>query len=215
MKIDIISDTVCPWCFIGKRRLERALAQAPEVDVEIAWHPFQLNPDMPSTGMDRRLYLNLKFGGEARASEVYRTVGASGESENLQFNFEAIRRTPNTLKSHRLIHHAGQHGAQDRVVESLFQAYFFNGMDIGSTDVLAEIAAEAGLDGQSVRDYLSSDADLDLVRNADTSARQAGVNGVPCFIIANQYAISGAQEPEVFHQVFAVANQETEELVGS
>lgn len=207
LKIDIISDTVCPWCFIGKRRLERALAMRPDLSLDITWRPFQLNPEMPADGIDRDLYLSLKFGDEKRAKQIYRAVGEAGAGENLDFNFAAMKRTPNTLKSHRLVHYAGLRGDQDPIVENLFRAYFFDGADIGDTATLVEIAERSGLDGDAAREYLESDKDLELVRAEDTRARQIGVNGVPCFIIADSYAVSGAQEPEVFLQVFAVAEQ--------
>lgn len=207
MRIDIISDTICPWCFIGKRRLERALALRPDLEPEIAWHPFQLNPDMPPEGLDRDLYLSLKFGGAARAADLYRLVGEAGAAEEIDFNFAAIKRTPNTLASHRLVHFAGRQGVQDAVVENLFQAYFLDGRDIGRMRVLVEIAAESELEAGAVRRYLDSDQDLHLVRAEDVRARQIGVTGVPCFIVDGRYAISGAQEPRVFLQVFAVAEQ--------
>jgi len=206
MRIDIISDTICPWCFIGKRRLERALTASPGVTPEIAWHPFQLNPDMPPEGMDRSHYLEAKFGGAARARDIYRVVTRAAQSAGLGLDIEAIRRTPNTLASHRLIYRARADGRQQAVVEALFQAYFLDGRDIGQVPVLADIAAAAGLDRDVVRAYLESDQDQDLVRAEDVRARKLGINGVPCFIIDGRYAVSGAQEPEVFQQVFAVAS---------
>lgn len=208
MKIDVISDTVCPWCFIGKRRLERALAQTPDLDPEISWHPFQLNPDMPREGMDRALYLETKFGGVDRARETYRVVADAASGESLDFDLEKIARTPNTIDSHRLIHFAESRGRQEDVVEALFAAYFRDGTNIGDIDQLCEIAAVAGLDRTEVHDYLASDEDLALIRDRDQSARAMGVNGVPCFIINGKYAVSGAQDPEVFLQVFAAAQQE-------
>jgi predicted DsbA family dithiol-disulfide isomerase len=124
MKIDVISDTICPWCYIGKRRLERALAEHPELDPEIVWHPFQLNPDMPPEGMDRDMYLQVKFGGPTRAKEVYRVIAQAASSEALNFKLDKIGRTPSTLDSHRLVHFAALKGAQQAVVEGLFKAYF-------------------------------------------------------------------------------------------
>lgn len=207
MKIDIISDTVCPWCFIGKRRLEKALSMRPEMVPEINWYPFQLNPEMPEDGLERSLYLNLKFGGQERANEVYRAVGEASSSEDLDINFDAIKRMPNSLKSHRLIEFSRVKGAQDAVMENLFRSYFFYGSDIGTIETLLEISSDSGLDPIQVRHYLESDQDLDLVREQDIRSRKMGVSGVPCFIIANEFAVSGAQEAEVFLQVFDAAKQ--------
>jgi predicted DsbA family dithiol-disulfide isomerase len=208
MKIDVISDTVCPWCFVGKSRLERALAQSPGLDPTIFWHPFQLNPDMPREGMDRALYLEMKFGGTARAKDVYRTVAEAADGELLDFDLEKIGRTPNTLDSHRLIHFSETRGRQGQVVEALFSAYFRDGNNIGDIESLSEIAESAGLGRAEVHAYLTSDADVELIRERDQSARTMGVNGVPCFIINGKFAVSGAQDPEVFLQVFAAALQE-------
>ena len=208
MKIDIISDTVCPWCFVGKSRLERALAQSPGLDPKISWHPFQLNPDMPREGMDRTQYLEMKFGGSARAKDVYRTVAEAADGESLDFDLEKIARTPNTLDSHRLIHFSETRGRQSQGVEALFAAYFRDGANIGDIESLSDIAESAGLDRAEVHAYLASDTDVELIRERDQSARAIGVNGVPCFIINDKYAVSGAQDPEVFLQVFAAALQE-------
>ncbi len=207
MRVDVISDTVCPWCFIGKRRLERALAQRPGLDVEVVWHPFQLNPDMPDSGLDRTTYLSLKFGGEARAREIYQAIRRAGTSEGLDFRFDLIAMTPNTVHSHRLARYAQQHGNQDAAIEAMFRAYFLEGRDIGSSESLIEIGAQAGLDSAPLSHYLQSDDDVEVVRREDLNARRIGVTGVPCFIINGRYAISGAQEPEVFLQVFTVAEQ--------
>lgn len=208
MKIDVISDTICPWCFIGKRRLERALAAHPDLNPEIVWHPFQLNPDMPPEGMDREMYLQIKFGGQTRAEEVYRVIADAASAEALDFKLDNIDRTPSTLDSHRLVYYAESRGCQQDVVEGLFRAYFEDGADVGSRETLADIAAAAGLDRDAVIAYLESDADVDLIRARDQRARTMGVNGVPCFIVNDKYAISGAQDPEVFQQVFAVARQD-------
>jgi len=195
MKIDIVSDVICPWCFIGKRRMERALAARPDLAVTLNWRPFQLNPDMPEGGLDRRTYLALKFGGEPRARQVYRLVQDAAESEGLSLAVDRIGRTPNTVAAHRMIRFAGAHGRQDAVVEALFQAYFMQARDVGRRDSLVEIAAECGLDPDTVRAYLASDADAEAVRREDGLARRMGINGVPCFIV------------EVFLQVFRVAEE--------
>lgn len=208
MRIDIVSDTICPWCFIGKRRLERALAQRPDIVFEIGWRPFQLNPDMPAEGMDRRTYVATKFGGDARASQIYQRVRDAGAGDGIDFAFEKIARTPNTLDSHRLIRWAGSAGLQHQVVELLFRRYFLEGRDIGDRAVLTEVAAEAGMDAELVARLLDEGADLDLVREEDKVARDLGIQGVPCFILERKYAVSGAQDPEVFLQVFDRLQQE-------
>jgi predicted DsbA family dithiol-disulfide isomerase len=202
--IDIVSDTVCPWCFIGKRRLERALAKkGDEPKVFIGWRPFQLNPDMPAEGMERKAYLAAKFGGEQGAQRIYDNIRQAGGSEGIDFNFNAIPRTPNTVNSHRLIDRAGKEGKQDAIVEGIFHAYFLDGRDIGDTEVLVEIAAAGGLDADATRAYLDSDEDVERIRGEDAMARRMGVHGVPCFILNRKYAISGAQDPQVFLQAFA------------
>ncbi len=208
MDIDIFSETICPWCFIGKRRLERALAERPQPDLTIHWRAFQLNPDMPAGGMDRSQYLELKFGGASNADAIYDQVRAAGESEGIDFAFERMKRTPNTIDSHRLIRHAGQKGRQDAVVQALFDAYFLRAEDIGDPEVLIAAGAEAGLDAEETRAFLAGDAEAEAVRAEDRSARQAGISGVPCFLFNGQHALAGAHPPEVLHQLFDLANQE-------
>ncbi len=226
MEIDIFSDTICPWCFIGKRRLERALAERPQPNLTLHWRAFQLNPDMPEGGMDRQRYLELKFGGTVNAKSVYDQVRAAGESEGIDFAFEAMRRTPNTIASHRLIRYArlgeasggaraagategaAGPGRQDAVVQALFDAYFLRGEDIGDLDVLTAAAATGGLDAAAARGFLEGDAEAEAVRAEDRGARQAGISGVPCFIFNSQHALAGAHPPEVLHQLFDLAMQE-------
>ena len=209
VRIEIVSDVICPWCFIGKRRLERALAARPGLDVETTWRPFQLNPDMPPEGMERQSYLTAKFGSADRAAQLYAEISKAGAVEGIDFAFDRIARTPNTIDAHRLIRFAGANGAQDAVCELLFRRYFLDGADVGDRERLAEIGAEAGLDAAAVRAHLASDQDVDAVRLEDLHARRLGVNGVPCFIIDHRYAISGAQSPEVFYRVFDTAMQES------
>ncbi|MGD9535860.1 MAG: DsbA family oxidoreductase [Alphaproteobacteria bacterium] len=211
MRVDIISDTICPWCYIGKRRFERALKSfGDEEPVEIVWWPFQLNPTMPAEGMERRAYMTEKFGSPERAAEIYRQVEAAGRGEDIPFAFDRIAVTPNTLNSHRLIAFAGEHGKQDAVVEVLFRRYFEEGGNIGDTEVLVEAASAAGLPVQEVRALLEGDAGRDEVARSDVAARQLGINGVPCFIVNGRYAVSGAQDPEVFLRVFGLAGSQTE-----
>lgn len=202
MRIDIISDVICPWCFIGKRRLERALALRPEIAPTLVWRPFQLNPDMPEEGMDRRAYLAAKFGGDAHADRIYANVREAGATVDIPFAFDRIRRTPNTRDAHRLIRHAAAQGRADAVVEALFRAYFIDGRDIGDHSTLAEIAGEAGLDARGAGQWLDSPAERETVIAEDRGARRLGINAVPCFIFERQYAVSGAQEPEFFLPVF-------------
>jgi len=211
MHIDIVSDTVCPWCFIGKRKLESALSTRPDVKAEITWRPFQLNPEMPAEGMDRASYLQAKFGGSERAEQIYVTVAEAGENAGIPFAFELIQRTPSTINSHRLIRWADSAGVQNQVVEALFRRYFLEGADIADHEVLIAAATEAGMDTTLVADLLARGVDVDLIRREDTNARQMGINGVPCFIIDRKYAISGAQDAPVFHKVFDLALKESVE----
>ncbi|WP_189638745.1 DsbA family oxidoreductase [Paramylibacter ulvae] len=199
-KIDIISDPICPWCYIGKTRLDRALEANPETNVVIEWHPFQLNPDMPSDGMDRREYLETKFGGKEGAIRVYSQIEQTAIETGLDINFAGIKRTPNTINAHRLIHWAGIEGKQNAVVDRLFKAYFKEGRDISDVSVLVRIASGVGMDGEAVRTLLASDADAEDIRNRDKHARQRGVTGVPCFIVADTYVVNGAQPIEMWDQ---------------
>jgi predicted DsbA family dithiol-disulfide isomerase len=202
MRIDIVSDVICPWCYIGKRRLQKALAQRPELSAEIAWHPFQLNPDMPPDGMDRQAYLTAKFGATAHADRLYGAVAEAGAAVGIPFAFDRIRRTPNTRDAHRLIRYAASEGRADAVVEALFRAYFTEGRNVGERAVLAEVGGESGLDADAVQEWLDSPAEVDQVLAEDRGARRLGINAVPCFIFERNYAISGAQEPELFLPVF-------------
>ena len=210
MHIDIFSDTICPWCFIGKRRLERALAERPQTDLTVRWRAFQLNPEMPEEGMERQRYLELKFGGAAGAESVYARVRDAGDSEGIAFAFDRIARTPNTVASHRLIRFAAGRDREDAVVQALFDAYFLRGEDIGNAEVLSAAAAAGGLDPDEARAFLAGDAEAEAVRSEDATARQAGINGVPCFIFNGKYALSGAQPPEVMFQMFDLANEEAD-----
>jgi predicted DsbA family dithiol-disulfide isomerase len=202
MHIDIVSDVICPWCFIGKRRLEKALARRPDVTPALAWRPFQLNPDMPPGGMARQDYLAAKFGGAQHAGRIYDTIAEAGASVGIAFAFERIRRTPNTRNAHRLIRHAERHGRADALVDGLFRGYFIEGRDLGDRDTLAGIAGEAGLDAGDAAEFLGGDEDLAEMLAEDRGARRLGINAVPCFIVEHQYAISGAQEPEFFLPIF-------------
>jgi predicted DsbA family dithiol-disulfide isomerase len=214
MRIDIYFDTICPWCFIGKRRFERALAARPVPGVEVHWRPYQLNPDIPREGLDRQTYLSLKYGSPSRARQIFDTIARAGHAERIGFSFDAIFRTPNTLDSHRLVRYAGRAGRGGSVVEALFQAYFFHGEDIGDRGVLGRVARQCGFDGAAFDAYIASGADIDEVHAEDLRARRMGVDGVPCFVIDGRYAISGAQEPEAFFPLFDLAGMELDEAPG-
>jgi predicted DsbA family dithiol-disulfide isomerase len=201
VKLDILSDPICPWCYIGKTHLDRALEQHPDHPFVIEWHPFQLNPDMPAEGMDRRAYLEAKFGGADGAAEVYGRIADTARAAGLAIDFDRIGRTPNTLDAHRLIHWAGLEGRQTATVTRLFKAYFENGEDICDRDVLLDIAEGVGLDRAMIERLLDSDADRDDIRARDAHARERGVTGVPTFVIANTHVVPGAQPPELWNQV--------------
>ena len=215
MEIDIYSDPVCPWCYIGKRRLEHALAQRDEHKPVIRWRAFQLNPDMPSSGLDRARYLALKFGGSDRATLLYDNIRRVGETVGIDFAFDRIAQTPNTLQAHRLIHYANGTPQADAIIETLFRRYFVEGGSIGDIESLIEVGITAGLNADLIRAYMTSDEDLDTVQEEDSSARRLGIQGVPCFIINSQYALSGAQEPEAFYPLFEMAAQEEVQAVVS
>lgn len=206
VRIDIYSDTVCPWCFIGKRRLERAVAARDDIAVQIKWHGFQLNPDMPAEGMERERYQAAKFGGPERAAGIYATIARAGHSERIPFDFDAIPRMPNTVQSHRLVCYADRFARQDAVVEALFKAYFFDGEDIGEDATLVRIARMVGLDGDAAAAFLAGEEDRDTVIAEDLRARRMGINAVPCYIVNGAYAISGAQEPEAFFPLLDLAS---------
>ncbi|MBO9435205.1 DsbA family oxidoreductase [Ruegeria sp. R13_0] len=201
VKLDILSDPICPWCYIGKTHLDKALATVPDHPFVIEWHPFQLNPDMPDAGMDRREYLERKFGGKDGAVRAYAPVVEHAENAGLKIDFEGMKRTPNTLDAHRLIHWAGIEGKQNAVVDALFDAYFVQARDIGDPEVLSDIADSAGMDAAVVMKLLKSDADREDIRNRDTHSREMGVSSVPTFIVANQHAVPGAQPPEMWEKV--------------
>ena len=209
--IDVVSDVVCPWCYIGKRRLEAALARLreaePDLPVAVRWHPFQLNPELPREGVDRRSYLEAKFGGPARAQEIYARVSAAGATVDIPFAFDAIERQPNTLDAHRLIAWAQsrREGDPDALVERLFRAYFLDGRFLGDRETLVACAADAGYDADDARRFMASDELVDAIAGADERARALGVSGVPFFIFGGKTALSGAHEPETLLDAIAQA----------
>ena len=199
LTIDIVSDVMCPWCYIGKRRLEAALADVgSEMQVEVRWRPYQLDPTLPKEGKDRKQYMEDKFGGPERAEKAYQSVRAAGVDESIPFAFDKIPVSANTLDAHRLIRWAGSLGpfAQDTAVEALFKAYFEDGKNIGDDHVLIEAGRQAGLEPEVVERLLAGEADRDAVSAEIDQARQMGVTGVPCFIIDMKYAVVGAQPAE-------------------
>jgi predicted DsbA family dithiol-disulfide isomerase len=203
IKLDIMSDPICPWCYIGKAHLDRALSDHPDHPFVIEWHPFQLNPDMPAEGMDRRAYLEGKFGGKEGAVRAYAPVVEQAKAAGLTINFEAMQRTPNTLNAHRLIHWAGIEGRQTAAVSALFHAYFVEARDIGDSEVLADLADGIGMDASVVTRLLSTDEDADNIRKRDAHSRQMGVSAVPTFIVAGSHAVPGAQPPELWKRVIS------------
>lgn len=203
VRLDIFSDPVCPWCYVGKANLDRALADQPDPPFTILWHPFQLNPEMPAGGVDKRRYLEDKFGGKGRVDAVHDRLREAARAAGLSLNPDVPKRMPNTLDAHRLIHWAGVEGRQTPVVSALFRAYWTEGRDIGNAAVLADIAAACGMDRAMVARLLESEADADDIRARDADARAKGVNSVPTFLVAQRYVVTGAQPPEVWAQVIA------------
>lgn len=203
LTIDVYSDVICPWCYVGKRRLERALKQwNGSMQVNIAWRPFQLNPTMPKSGMDRRQYLEAKFGGPEAAQSIYDQVARAGAEEGIPFAFERIARTPNTFTAHRLIWLAGRHGKQDEMVETLFRRYFLEGGDIGNIEVLSQSATSVGLDRAVVETFQIGDEGVQEVKSEETTGHRLGIRAVPYYVLNGAYALSGAQPPEQFLAAF-------------
>jgi predicted DsbA family dithiol-disulfide isomerase len=209
LRIDIVSDAICPWCYIGKRQLERALATLAEegLHFSIHWNPFQLNPDMPKEGRDRASYRLMKFGNPERVREIDERVTGAAANVGLDFRLDQIERTPNTLDAHRLVWLAGREDKQDPVVEALFTAYFTQGRDIGDHEVLADCAAQAGMDQAAVADFLAGDVAAKEMLAADRAAREAGVNGVPSFFLDGYGLYSGAMPAETMAEALRKGNQ--------
>lgn len=201
LSVDVISDVICPWCAIGKRRLEKAIA-AYGGPVKVRWLPFQLNPQMPKEGISRREYRTKKFGSWERSQALDAQVAAAGEEVGIHFAFDRIGRTPNTLDAHRLIWLADEEGVQDAVVEALFRAYFSQGRDISNRQTLLDVVAEAGLDRSKAEAVLTSGGGQEAIREADELARRVRVEGVPFFVINGKVTLSGAQPPEAFLEAF-------------
>jgi predicted DsbA family dithiol-disulfide isomerase len=209
MIVDVVFDTVCPWCFIGKRRLEAALALRPNVVADIRWRPFLLNPHMPEDGIEQTAYLIRKFGSENRVRRIYGALAEAGRSVDIDFAFERIGRAPNSLKAHRLIHYADHQGLATACVEALFQAYFTDGQDTGDVAVLTAIGGRLGFSKADVRRFLEGDAAASWVEEENTRAHRLGINGVPAFVVDGQHAIAGAQEPPVLARLLDAAQAQT------
>ncbi len=212
IKLDILSDPICPWCYIGWTNLARALEQRPDHPFTVEWHPFQLNPGMASEGMDRRAYLEDKFGGRENAIRAYAPVHEKATEAGLALNLDGIPRTPNTLNAHRLIHWAGIEGRQTPAVLALFRAYFIEAKDIGDIDVLLDIAQGIGLDRAMIATLFAGDADTSDIRARDAHARSRGVQSVPTFIIASQHAVPGAQPFETWLTIIDDLNEQLAKL---
>jgi predicted DsbA family dithiol-disulfide isomerase len=201
VQLDIFSDPICPWCYIGKSYLDKALEAHPDHPFKIRWLPFMLNPAMPAEGMDRRAYLEGKFGGQDGAVQAYMPVHQNAEKAGLPMKLDQIERTPNTVNAHRLIHWAEIEGRQTAIVSSLFRAYFDDGRDIGDIEVLADIADECGMDASMVLRLLATDEDRREIVERDVAARGMGISSVPTFIVAGSHAVPGAQPPELWGKV--------------
>lgn len=200
VRIDVVSDVVCPWCFIGKRRLEKALALASEVPVEVHWRPYFLNEWVPQEGMSRDEYLTTKFGSPDRYKGIAKRVRAAAADEGLDYAVDRISRQPNTRDAHRLIRWAEGIGKSSEMKQRLMELYFTEGADLSDRAVLVGAAADVGLDPEDVRAALDSDRDIAEIEREVEAAKEAGIQGVPCFILDGKYAISGAQEPEALAQ---------------
>ena len=206
LTVDVISDVICPWCYVGKRRLEKAIAASEgQHAIAVHWLPFQLNPMMPKDGISRREYRTTKFGSWERSLELDAKMVAVGEAEGIPFAFDRMERTPNTVDAHRLIWLAGQHGCQDAIVEALFRAYFTTGRDISHRPTLLDVVVDAGLERQLAEATLNSDAGMDAIKAAEGLSRQHRVDGVPFFVINNAITLSGAQPPDALLDAFRQA----------
>ncbi len=210
LSIDVVSDAVCPWCFVGKRRLEAALETLPDLAIEVRWRPFQLDPTIPREGLSRDAYLTRKFGPD-RAHDMHVRLETAGAEAGAPFAFDKIMRSPNTIDAHRLIRWAQPSGRQSEVVEQLFRAYFVEGEDIGDHATLARIAGAGGLDEAAIRARLASDMDLKDVEDEIAVAQRMGVTGVPFFILGGRYAVAGAQAPDALAGAIRKAAQATDD----
>ena len=207
MRIDILFDTSCPWCFVGRKRLYKALAQRSGFTPTLVWRPFLLNPNLPPEGLPWSEYLRGKFGSEHRVNRVFSAVAAAGASVGIAFDFTRLTRSPNTLQSHRLIRYAADHGLQEKTVEAVFEAYFLDGLDIGDRETLVDIGAAVGMKREPLTAFLHGDEGAAEILSSNARAHRLGINGVPCFVFNETTAIAGAQEPEVFLRLIDLASE--------
>ena len=205
LSIEVVFDLVCPWCFLGTRRLRRSLRARPDLAATLIWRPFLLNPDIPEGGVPRADYMVRKFGGEERARRLHATIAELGRAEGVNFRFERIRRVPPSLDAHRLVRLAARHGIADAMVDRLFEAYFVDGADIGHAVVLTNIGRQMGLEATEILRALESHAEATAVHADNLRAHRLGINGVPCFVVDGRSAIAGAQEAEVLDRLLDVA----------
>lgn len=208
LAVEVVFDLVCPWCWIGLRRLTRTLSLRPDLAADLTFQPFLLNPDMPSRGMAHADYIQRKFGGEDRARRLHAAIAEVGRAEGLAFRFERMLRTPATVDAHRLVRFAAREGRAAAVVEALFTAHFTEARDIGDRVTLVQVAIETGLDGHAAAGFLASGEDTEAVLVENLRSHRLGINGVPCFVVAGRHAIAGAQEPEVLERLLDVAMME-------
>ena len=202
IKLDIFSDTICPWCYIGKKRLDRAIKKFNTEEFMITWRPFQLNPNMQADGMDRTEYLVSKFGSEDAAKTIYDNIFEEGEKEGIQFQFDDIKVTPNSFNSHRLLALAYQKKIQGEMMEDLFQSYFIKGQDIGDPTVLLDIATKRNINEEEFKHYLMDKENIEPLANEEIQAKNMGINSVPTFIVNQQIVINGAQSVDNFELIF-------------
>ncbi|MSP41911.1 MAG: DsbA family oxidoreductase [Alphaproteobacteria bacterium] len=215
MHLDIISDPICPWCYVGKKRMEIAIAARPQMQIDLAYRVFQLNPDMPREGMDRKEHMRRKFGESKGPSPIMKALIDAGRELGIDFNFSRIARTPNTQDAHRLIRWSHSTGHQPELVEIMFRRYFTDGDDISDHSVLLDIAREAGMDTGIIGGLLAGDADRDLILAEDATARRIGIQGVPSYVLANKYLLVGAQEPELLLRALDMAFAESRQAAAS
>ena len=209
MQIDVVFDTVCPWCYVGKRRFERALKMRPNMKPTLRYRSFLLNPDLPLQGVDHREYLERKFGGSAQYERIVEALVFTGKGEGINFALDKIKRTPNSANSHRLIRLARTMNCQTEAVNVLFSAYFERGLDIGNVEVLVKLAEEIGLERGMAYAHLSTETDLNAVYTENARMHRLGITGVPCYIFNEGRAIAGAQEPEILVRMFDMALAES------
>ena len=211
MHIEVIFDTICPWCYLGKRRLEEALRSRPDIRPDVTWSPFLLNPHIPFQGVNRNDYLNSKFGSKTRLDHIYKSIEVLGKSLEIDFQFSRLKIIPNTIDAHRLIRYYSRLGFGSEVVEALFQAYFTRGLDTGNRALLLNLVEEIGFDSSGLRNYFFSDQDIEDIKGQNTRIQNLGINGVPAFVIDGQFSISGAQEPKIIGRLLEVAEERQKE----